>query len=458
VLFTTLARDIAEYVHSVDYNDIPKQTIYNAKRLIIDTLGCGLGALDAEPVKIVTKVAQYVESGPEATVLGTRRKAAPDIAAFINGTMSRYLDYMDTYDGKEFSHPSDNILPVIAVVESENGSGRDVLLGTVLAYEIQCRLADAAALWTHGWDHVIYGLVSMSAVSARLMGLNQEKTEHAINLALNSHLTMRQLRVGEISMWKAPAFANSARNAIFSARLAGAGMTGPSPVFEGEMGFWKLVTGEFKLDVKKFGNKKNKFRLDQSVIKFYPAEIRAQTAIAAALQARKQFKSLEEVKGVDIGTNKAGLRILGNDPYKWDPKTKETADHSLPYMVAVALMDKKLDVNSYKEDRIRDRATLDFMKKIKVHEDKEFTRLFDEGGTVNAGDIKITFGGGRTIYEKQVYSKGHPKNPMTDEEIEEKFVRLTRRFVGDQKAEFILETLWNLDNVKNISKLFIILD
>ncbi len=458
MLFTTLAHDIAEYVHSVDYNDIPKQTIHDAKRLIIDTLGCGLGALDAEPVKIATKVAQYVESGPEATVLGTRRKAAPETAAFINGTMSRYLDYMDTYDGKEFSHPSDNIMPVIAIVESEGGSGRDVLLGTVLAYEIQCRLADAAALWTRGWDHVIYGLISVSAVSAKLMGLNVQKTEHAINIALNSHLTMRQLRVGEISMWKASAFANSARNAIFSSRLASAGMTGPSPVFEGEMGFWKLVTGKFDLDVKRFGNKKNKFKLGQGVIKFYPAEIRAQTAISVALQARKQFKSVWDIKSIDIRTNRAGLKILGNDPSKWNPKTKETADHSLPYVVAVALMDKKLDINSYKEERLRDKETLDLMKSIKVHEDKEFTKLFDEGGTVNASDIKIVLKDGKTIYEKQLYSKGHPRNPMTDQEIEEKFIRLTRRFVGDQKAEFIMETIWNLENVKNISKLFIILD
>lgn len=454
----TIAQDIAKYVNSVSYEDIPKATIHDVKRLMVDTLGCGIGATDAEPVKIVTKTAQYVSSGPEATILGTRRKAAPDIAAFVNGTMSRYFDYNDTYDGKEFAHPSDNILPILAVAESENKSGKEVMLAIVLAYEIQCRLADAASLWKKGWDQVTYGLVSVSAASSRLMGLSEEETAHAINLALNSHITMRQLRVGELSMWKACAFAESARNAIFATRLASEGLTGPAPIFEGEMGFWKLVTGKFALDTKRFGNKKNKFKLGQGIIKYYPAETRAQTVIWAALQARKQFKIIEEIKSIDIGTNEAGFKILGNDPAKWDPKTKETADHSLPYMVAAALIDKKIDLNSFREERFRDRRTLDLMKLIKVHEDKKFTVLFDAGGTVNAGDIMIKLKDGREIYEKQIYSRGHPKNPMVDKEIDEKFMRLTRKFMSPEKTDFILETIWNLERTKNINKLFLILD
>ncbi len=453
----TIAEDIARYVHSVNYEDIPKNTIHDAKRLIIDTLGCGIGATDAEPVKIVTKMAQYIDAGASSTVLGTRRKTSPEIAAFVNGTMSRYFDYMDTYDGKEFSHPSDNIMPILAVAEAEGKSGKEALLGIVLAYEIQCRLADAAALWRHGWDHVIYGLVSVSAVSSMLMGLSEEKTSEAINLALSSNLTMRQLRVGEISMWKAAAFANEARNAIFATILAKNGMTGPAPVFEGEMGFWKLVSGKFELKTKNFGNKKNKFKLGQGIIKYYPVETRAQTAVWAALELRKKFKSIDEVKHVEIGTNEAGYKILGSDPEKWDPKTKETADHSLPYIIAVALTDKKVDLGSFKEERFTDRRVLEFMKKIKVHENKEFTALFNKGGTVNASDLKIVLKDGTVLYEKQIYSKGHNKNPMTDREVAEKFMKLTRRFISPQQSDFILEMVWNLDKSKDVGRLFQIL-
>ncbi len=449
-----IAEEIAKYVHSIYYDDLPDATIQSTKRLVVDTLACGLGALDAEPVKIVLKSVPYVESGPTATILRSAKKASVDLVAFVNGTMSRYFDYNDTYDGKEFSHPSDNILPILAVAEAWGLSGKDAILGIVLAYEVQCRLADAAALWTKGWDQVTYGLVSVSAAASRLMGLSINETTHAINIALDSHITMRQLRVGEISMWKAPAFANSARNALFATQLAKNGMTGPAPIFEGEMGFFNLVTGKFSINTKTWGNKKNKFKIGQGLIKFYPAETRAQTAIWCAIQLRSKIKSLDDVKSITIGTNKAGYKILGSDPEKWDPKTKETADHSLPYIVAIAMIDKKVDVNSFVERRFRDKPTLEFMKKIKVIEKKEFTSLFNKGGTVNAADLTIVLKSGETLYEKQIFSKGHSKNPMTNEEIQDKFRRLTRKYVSPQQQDFALEMMWNLERSGEVGRLF----
>ena len=450
----TLAEDIAKYVHSVYYDDLPDSAIHNAKRLIVDTIGCGIGALEADPVKIAIKAVPYVESGPTATILRSAKRASIDLTAFVNCTMARYFDYNDTYDGKEFSHPSDNIMAILAVADAYELKGTDALLGIILAYEIQARLADAAALWTKGWDQVTYGLISVSAAASRIMGLTVEETTQAINIALNSHITMRQIRAGELSMWKAAAFANSARNALFAVQLAKNGMTGPAPIFEGEMGFFRLVTGKFAFDTKKFGNKKNKFKIGQGLIKYYPAETRAQTAIWCALQLRNKISNLDAVKSILIGTNEAGYRILGKEKEKWDPKTKETADHSLPYIAAIALIDKKVDINSFVERRFRDKVTLDFMKKIKVAEKKEFTKMFNAGGTVNAADITITLNNGETLYEKQIYSKGHAKNPMTDVEINEKFRRLTRKYISPQQTDFALEMMWNLERSKDVGRLF----
>ena len=202
-------------------------------------------------------------------------------------------------------------MPILAVAEAFGKSGRDAILGIALAYELQCRLCDAANLWKLGWDHVIYGLVSIAGASSRLMGAGNGKTAQAINIALKSHLTMRQLRAGQLSMWKAPAFSNSARNAIFAAMLARNGMTGPSPVFEGEMGFWKEVSGKFSIDISDFGGKRGRFRINETVIKYFPAEIRAQTAIFAALEARKSFSSIDDIKSVEIGGDEASWKIIG---------------------------------------------------------------------------------------------------------------------------------------------------
>ncbi len=449
-----LADDLAKYVHSVGYNDLSRETIHSAKRVILDTFGCAIGASRSEPAEIVKKSIEYSKQDKTASVIGTQRKSIPQFAAFANGTMARYFDYNDTYDGKEFAHPSDNIFPIVAVAEAEGKSGKDVVLGTVLAYEIQCRLADAACLWKRGWDHVIYGLVSVAAVSSMLMRLNEKQTAHAINIALSSHMTMRQLRSGELSMWKAPAFANSARNAIFSAVLAKNGMTGPAPIFEGEMGFWNEVSGKFQLDTVKFGNRKNRFKINDTLIKYFPAETRAQSAIWCAIEAKRMFNGTDEIKSVEIGTNEGGLRIIGSGKEKWDPQTKETADHSLPYIVAAALIDGDIEIGTFSEKRFRDRKTLELMKRITVVEKKEFTDLFNRGGTVNAADLIVKLKNGKAVRKKVIYSRGHPKNKMTDQELEEKFMKLTSSHINRDKIELLMHNIWNVERLADLSRLF----
>lgn len=453
----SIAEDLAGYATSINYDDLSDKTVHSAKRVILDAFGCAIAAMQATPVKIAMRSIQDTTGPYKATILGTKRKADPSLAAFINGAMSRYLDYNDTYDSKELSHPSDNIMPIIAVTEAFRKGGTDAILGTVIAYELQCRLCDAANLWKLGWDHVIYGLVSVSGGASRVMHIDKKRATQAINIALNSHLTMRQLRAGELSMWKAPAFSNSARNAIFAAMLARNGMTGPAPVFEGEMGFWKQVSGKFSIDTALFGGRMGAFRINETAIKYFPAEIRAQTAIFAALEAREQFNSIKDIKSVEIGTNEAGWKIIGRDPEKWNPKTKETADHSIPYIVAVALMDGNIDQNSYRERRFRDKRTLDFLKNVTVVERPKFTKLFDKGGTVNASDVVIKLKNGKTIKEEVIYSKGHPKNPMSDEDMESKFRKLAKNHISSEKADKIIELIWDLEKVKDISKLVTII-
>ncbi|HEY2952588.1 MAG TPA: MmgE/PrpD family protein, partial [Verrucomicrobiae bacterium] len=240
---TPLAQQLAEYAVEVKFKDLPPPVVHEVKRRVIDSIGCALGAWDAEPCVIARRVASTFSAERGASLLGTRRSVPPDWAAFANGCLVRYLDYNDTYLSKEPAHPSDNIPAALAVAEVEKAGGRELITAIALAYEVQCRLCDAASLRARGWDHVTYGAFSTALAAARLMGLDAERTRHALGMAGVACAALRQSRVGELSHWKGCAFANAARHGLFAALLAREGMTGPAPIFEGEKGFEKLVSG-----------------------------------------------------------------------------------------------------------------------------------------------------------------------------------------------------------------------
>jgi len=444
-----LAQDLADYVKSVKYQDLPENVIHETKKRTIDSLGCAIGAYNSEPVKISRKLAEQASNEKGATLIGTRRKTIPDLAAFVNGIMVRYFDYNDTYLSKEPAHPSDNIGPCFSVAEAEGSGGKDLLLSIVLAYEIQCRLCDAADIRHRGWDHVCYGLASTALAAGKLMRLSVEEMTEAVNLALNSHIVMRQVRAGELSMWKGCSFANAARNGVFSALLAREGMTGPSPIFEGEMGFFKQVSGPFQVNIDDFGGRNGSFKIAGTYLKFFPAEIHSQTSIWAAFEARKEIENPDDIVSVEIASHEAGYTILGRDPEKWNPMTKETADHSLPYIVAVALLEGKIDNATYSEKKYRDPKILDFLKKITVVEEKTLSAKYPEAV---ANRITVKLSSGKVVTKQVDYHKGHPKNPMTDKEVEDKFKRLTRKNVNKKRTGRILATLWSLEKVRDVSK------
>ena len=445
-----LAEQLADYVHSINYEDVPENVVHETKKRIVDSLGCAMGAFNADPVRISRKVAEAARDIQGSTLFRTRKKTAPDLAAFVNGIMVRYFDYNDTYLSKEPAHPSDNIGPCFSVAESERATGKELLLSIVLAYEIQCRLCDAADIRHRGWDHVCYGLSSTALAAGKLMDLDSEHMTQAVNLAVNSHITMRQVRAGELSMWKGCSFANAARNGVFSALLAREGMTGPSPIFEGEMGFFKQVSGPFEMNIDDFGGKNGSFKIAETYLKFFPAEIHSQTSIWAALEARKEIEKPEDIVSVEIASHEAGYTILGKDPEKWNPLTKETADHSLPYIVAIALLEGKIDNSTYSEKKYRDPKILDFLKKVTVVEDKTLSSRYPEA-VANRVTVKLSSG---KVVSKQVdYHKGHPKNPMSDQDVEEKFLRLTRKILDKNHARRILDAAWNLEKAKDLSKM-----
>src|SRR5438876_3923457 len=236
-----LADRFAKYSCQLRYDDVPGPVVHEAKRRFIDSFATAVGAMDADAFAIAKRCALRVQATPGASLLGGGR-SSPEWTTFVNGLLIRYLDYNDTYLSLEPAHPSDNLAAVLAVGEMAGATGQDLITAAVLAYEIQCRLCDAASLRKHGWDHVTYGAISSAIAACKLLRLDERQTTHAIGIAGVCNGALRQTRAGEMSMWKGCAFANAARNGVFAALLVAEGMTGPAPIFEGELGFMRLLT------------------------------------------------------------------------------------------------------------------------------------------------------------------------------------------------------------------------
>jgi len=446
----TIAEKLAAYALSVRYSDLDRATIGQLKLRLVDALGCGLGAFNEEPVAIARRVA-LAEPGEESTVLGTAAKTSAELAAFVNGLMVRYFDFNDTYLSKEPAHPSDNIGACLAVAEGKGASGREFLAAAAVAYEIQCRLCDAADIRHRGWDHVNYGLVSTALAASRLMGLDERRAVQAVNIALSGHLAMRQVRAGELSMWKGASFADAARNGVFAAKLAAEGMTGPAPIFEGEMGFFKQVSGPFEQDPSRFGGARGRFKVNDIYIKYWPAEYHAQTAIWAALDVRKKVRDIRRVESVLVETHEAGYSILGKDKEKWRPETKETADHSLPFIVGMALLKGTIDNSTYSDENVLSGDVLSFLRRIVVKEDPNLTALYPSKGMAN----RVTLGvrGGPRVSAEVVVPRGHPLNPMSKADVEAKFRRLCSRVLGARRIREALEGIWSVEAMGDVSDL-----
>lgn len=458
----TLAERLAKYTRALTYEDLPQEAVHEAKRRIIDSIGCVYGAWHADAAEIVRRAGRLVESSYGATLIGTFHKASPDWAAFVNGLMIRYLDFNDTYLSKEPAHPSDNIAAVLAVAEAEGSTGKDIILATVLAYEIQCRLCDAASLRSRGWDHVNYGLFSAAAAAGQLMRLSPEAVRHAMSIAGVSGLAMRQTRVGELSMWKGCAFANSSRHAAFAAWLAKEGLTGPSEIFEGKMGFMNQVSGDFELGALG-GENGEGFMINRTYIKYFPVEYHAQSAVWAALELRDAIGGepgahdvdLSVIDAIDIDTFEASYSIIGSEPEKWKPQSRETADHSLPYIVGVALEDGVVNMDSFDEVRYTEPKVLELVSRIRVNHDPNLDPRYPEG---IPNRITLHLKNGHSLTAENTFPRGHAKNPMTDEEVERKFHRLTENLIEADKQQRILNLLWNLDDLPHLQDVMFALE
>ncbi len=378
---------------------------------------------------------------PPVSLIGGGTSAA-DWAAFSNGVHIRYLDCNDTYLSLEPAHPSDNWAAIISAGQAAGADGKAWITAAAVAYEVQCRLCDAASVRARGWDHTTYGSISATLAAAKLLGLSHAQTVHALGIAGTTGTALRITRAGELSMWKGCAFAFAARNGIFAALLAGQGLTGPAPVFEGEMGFFEQVSGP--LTIAQLGGKSaGDWMLPKTSIKFVPAEYHSQSAIAAALELRPKIGSPDRIRSIEIATFRTAVEIIGKDPEKWRPRTRETADHSLPYCTAVALVDGTISAEQFLPQRLSDPALLDLVVRTRVVEDPKLTAGYP-AGTPNR--VTVTLDDGTTLVSEVVFPPGHAQNPLSDDQLALKFRGLVRPVLGASRADMIWNRAANLEN------------
>jgi 2-methylcitrate dehydratase len=446
-----LAERLAAYADGLRFADIDPATLEALKVHVVDTIGCAIAAFDERPVRAVRDIAIAAGSGGAATIIGTVRRSTPDLAAFANSTAARYFDLNDVYVVRQAGHPSDMIAACLAVAEAERASAADLLTAILLAYEVNCRLFDVFDLSERGWDGTVFTLPATALAAGKLMKLDRAKLEQAINIALNDHIPLGQTRAQTLSDWKGIADPDAVRNGVFAAILARAGVTGPAPIFEGHEGFFRLVSGApVEVDIERFGGRGNPFRIHQVGMKAYPAQVYTQTAIIAATAIAKEAGGTDRIAAIEIATTRRGYQMAGSEPEKWTPDTRDTADHSLPYIVARAMFDGDITNDSYTPEKLHDPLILAFMQKIKVSEDKALTALKSNAPPTR---LTVSLDDGRRISRQVGDVPGFGGRPMERPDAERKFRGNVGKRWGDERASSILEALWALDRTPDITRL-----
>jgi 2-methylcitrate dehydratase len=437
---------LARYVVSLRYEDLNPRAIHEAKRHLIDSLGCAIGGFASEPAVIARRMAPAWGESPSARILGEGRSTTPEAAAFANSTMIRFLDANDTYITRGSGHPSDMLGALLAAGEAQGASGQDLLRATVAGYEVFGALADQIPLRDRGWDQGVFVAPASAAGAGLLLGLSADQMADALAIAATANVATRQTRAGDLSMWKGCATAVAAKAGLFAAQLAKAGMTGPTAAFEGRHGLWEQVTGPFELGALggergALGGGDRSFAIERTNFKSFATEYHAQAPVAMALALRAKL-SVDQIEAIDVRIYAMAHSEIASEPAKWDPKTRETADHSLPYMLAVALTDGRIGPASFEPERYLDPGLRPLMHRIRVAAHAEFTRRFP---AELVSEIEVVTRSGERLVERAHFPKGHARNPMSDADVVAKFRDLSGILLGSAQVDAALGALWRLD-------------
>ena len=418
--------------------DIPTAAAARLLDHTVDAFGCAIAAVD-EPASIVARtLAAGSSSDAGASVIGLTHRTAPEFASFANAAMVRQLDYNDTYNSKSGGHPSDMIPAFIAAAESTGRNPRAVFRGAYVAYEVFGALCDSATLRDRGWDHGAFIAIACAAGLVSVLGLDPARAANAISLTATTSVPLRITRSGSLSEWKGCATAHSALNATILTRLAALGMTGPGRPFTGVDGFLHRVVAP--LDLAGLGRPVDgRSVVERTSLKSLPVEYAAQAPIEMFLGLSRELDA-DDIESITISAHRFLYKEIGGGRDdardKWDPQTRETADHSFPYLTAVALTDHAVTLDSFRLERVLDPALRPLMNRISIVEPPDAADL---DPTRQPVDATIELRDGTVIRRSCEFSRGHPSNPASPDEVDAKFRNLAERVMPSGADDLLAE-------------------
>ena len=439
----TQVQQMAALVQRAAFAELSEAAKHHLKMHILDTLGCAFAVLGEGPIGATrAQVEEFGGNGP-CTLIGGG-KASPPYAAFYNTTLTRYLDFMDNYLGlSETCHPCDNFAPVLAAAEYAGGSGKDLMTALALAYQVQGRMTGAAPIMQRGFDHTTQLSFSIAAGAAKALGMEPEQTANAIAICGAEHNALAVIRAVPISQWKGLASSQTAMGCVHATFLARRGITGPLGVFEGPKGFVNAI-GE-PVDVE--WTNENLEIVTQTLLKSYNSEVHTQPAVHCMRElCQAQPFAADDVARVELETFEVAYNITGGGEYgpKHDVTTKEHADHSLPYVLAAAILDGDVQPEQFAPERIVREDVQTLLRQVSVRPDKEFTKRYPEEMPAR---ITVHLTGGRTLTHEVRDYPGFKSRPFSWEQCVSKFERIAAPHTSERQRRQVVQAVAALEEI-----------
>jgi 2-methylcitrate dehydratase len=440
---STQVEELGAFVSAASFERLSEDAREALKLRLLDSLGTALGALAAEPVRRVRALVEDFGGAPHCSLIGGGR-SAPDRAAFLNGALVRYLDFNDAYLAPgESCHPSDNVAPVLAACQYAGADGRDFLAALAVAYQVQCRLSDVAPVRAHGFDHTTQGAYAVAAGVSRALGLDPARAANAVAIAGTSLNALRVTRTGELSNWKGLAYPATAFGATHAAFLAARGITGPRELFEGNKGFMDAIAGPFEID----WQQEDLEAVTGTILKRFNAEIHSQSAIEGLLELREEHGiGPRDVEWIELDVFDVAYNIIGGgeEGDKTAVETKEQADHSLPYLLAVALIDGEVLPAQYASERIVRDDVQRLLRRVVVRPDPELSRRFP---AEHACRLQVRLRDGRLLEREKSDYEGFHTRPMSWDTVVAKFERLSAPYADERLREQLIDAVARLEQI-----------
>ena len=447
----TVTALMSGWAAGVKFQDLSQDAVYQAKRFLLDSVGCALGGYQQHDVTIALEVLGEIAGPGKATVIGTGKQMDAVSASLANGLMIRCMDYNDIYWKQDPSHPSDIFPAAMACCERAGGDGRELIVGLVLGHEFEMRLCEAAfpGIRERGWHHATLTAFVSPIVAARMLRLDWAQMQHAIGISASARATLGAVTAGKLTMMKNTVDPMATQSGVLAALLAEKGYSGPEHVLDGKEGLTHCFGPEWKLNILTDGLGKS-WRITQCGMKAFPTEALTHTPISAVLALVKDnHLKPDDVVKVHIRTTARGADIL-SDPSKYDPHTKETADHSLPYVIAAAIAERQVTPLQFTMEKIMDPAIRAQLNKIVVVADPEIENVFP---ALQRVIVTITTTDGRELSKQLDYPKGDPRNPLTDKEVEEKFEALAGPVMTAAARRKAISAIWALEKQASVTEL-----